>query len=125
MPTPPVTPPLAEDRQPQVSLPSGILFGKMVGKIWLALLAFNLVISNTSFHESPAFDDIAPLTVGGWFLCSGLLAIASFVGGIQKGRPLLAVISMILTPIGFLFVLFSEPREAVPPPPGEPIRPAD
>lgn len=93
---------------------SGAKFGLTVFFLFVALIVY-VVLSKSGivFHEVEHPSEA--LQIFGGILALGLpilIGVAGLITGIQKKRPGIGVLALVLTPIGFFFALAAENRSS-------------
>ena len=93
---------------------SGAKFGLTFFCLYVALIVYAFLSkSGIVFHEIETPSETMQM-LGGVLVLSLhiLLAVAGLITGIQKRRPGIGFLALLLTPIGFLFALAAENRSA-------------
>jgi len=94
---------------------SGAKFGLVVLCLYIAFILLIVIAGNSDSPAAESIRDVLdsiPYDYGRALLYSGpiLIGIAGLITGIQKGRPGIGVLALLLTPIGFFFALAAEDR---------------
>ena len=80
----------------------GAKFGLFMVCVWVILFATNLILANM---YSDIWEDVGGILAGAWGLSIILIGLSGLATGIQKGRPIVGIISLLLMPIGFFIAL--------------------
>jgi hypothetical protein len=93
---------------------SGAKFGLTVLCLYIALIV-TLVIGHSWLDAFQHYVGTEISEIVGYALLFGLpifIGVAGLITGIQKGRPGIGVLALIITPIGFFFALAAKDRRA-------------